>query len=148
MSSASHPELVLAFVCQEAGQDSQGRLDARGIYQDLYAPGFPARQEHMVLVAVLEWDRADHGRHQFRMDLLDPDGQEALTLSGHTDVDAREGEHPPARTQLVMPLENVVFKRPGAYRLRVRVKGRDLRGPALHLLRTEPEPVPGTPGSA
>ncbi|HEX9886698.1 MAG TPA: hypothetical protein VGA70_09425, partial [Longimicrobiales bacterium] len=126
MRPPDRPELVLAFVCQEAGPDAEGRLDARGIYHDLFAPGFPARQERMVLVALLEWDRADHGRFQFRMDLVGEDGKEAVTLNGHTDVDARRADQPPARTQLIMPLDNVVFREPGAFRLRVRVKGRDL----------------------
>jgi len=36
-----------------------------------------------------------------------------------------------------MPLEKVVFPRPGKYFLRVIVKGERFRGPSLHLLEME-----------
>lgn len=135
-------ELVLALVCDDARVDDQGKLHVQGAFNDLYAPGFPAKQDRMVLVLVLEWDRTDHGRYQFSVDLVGPDGSPSLTLRGHSDVDARTGDRPPARTRLLMPLENVVFPEPGPYRLRVRMKGREVEGPALHLVRSEPAPEP------
>lgn len=143
-------ELVLALVCDEARAEPDGKLDVRGVFHDLFAPGFPAKQDRMVLVLVLEWDRGDQGRYQFSVDLLDPNGRPSLTVRGHSDVDARGGEGAPARTRLVMPLEEVVFPIPGPYRFRVRVKGREMDGPAVYLVRTEPasEPIPqGVPDS-
>lgn len=138
-------ELVLALVCDEARTDPDGKLDVRGIFHDLYAPGFPAKQERMVLVLVLAWDRGDHGRFQFTVDLVDPEGRPSLTVRGHSDVDGRGEGRAPARTRLLMPLEDVVFPVPGAYRFRLRVKGREMDGPAVHLVRSEvaPEPVAG-----
>ena len=131
-------DLVLALVCDEARVDSEGKLHVQGAFNDLYAPGFPAKQERMVLVLVLEWDRADHGRYQFVVDLVGPGGTPSLTLRGHSDVDARSGDRPPARTRLLMPLENVVFPEPGPYRFKIRMKGRELEGPAVHVVRSEP----------
>lgn len=135
-------ELVLAMVCDQAGVDREGKLDIRGGFNDLYAPGFPAKQDRMTLVLVVEWDRGDHGRYQFKADLVDPDGRPTLTVRGHTDVDARGEDRPPARTRLLMPLEDVVFPQPGPYRLRLRMKGREMEGPALHLIRSETQPEP------
>lgn len=130
-------ELALGLVCDEARVDPEGKLDVQGAFHDLYAPGFPARQDRMVLVLALEWDRDDHGRYQFTVDLVDPEGRPSLTVRGQSDVDAREEDRPPARTRLVMPLEDVVFPVPGRYRFRLRAKGRELEGPAVHLVRTE-----------
>jgi hypothetical protein len=113
-----------------------GRLDARGIFNELYAPGFPATQDHMVLVLVIEWDHEDSGRFQFRADLISPSGVPCLTVSGHTDVDARSPDRPPPQTRLVMPLENMGFPEPGRYSVRIRAKGRDFDGPPLHLLES------------
>lgn len=140
-------ELALGLVCDDARVDGEGKLDVRGAFHDLYAPGFPAKQDRMVLVLALEWDAGDHGRYQFTVDLVDPEDRRSLTVRGHSDVDARGDGRPPARTRLVMPLEEVVFPVPGRYRFRVQVKGRELDGPSVHLVRTEPESEPVPTGS-
>ena len=130
-------ELILALLCDSARTTADGKLDMHGVFNDLFAPGFPARQEKMVLAAGIEWDRKDSGRFQFKIDLVDPSGRPALTLEGHTDVDERSEDRPPARTWLIMPLENVVFTGPGRYRFTIRVKGEELAGPALHVFPTD-----------
>ena len=137
-------ELVLALVCDEAHVTPEGNLDIVGALHDLYAPGFPARQDHITLVLVLEWGRADQGRFTFTIELVGPDGNPSLTLSGQTDVDTRPADRAPARTRLVMPLENVVFPEPGVYQFTMRVKGHDLLGPRLRLLRMEPDTQSGS----
>jgi len=114
-----------------------GKMDVTGIFDNLAAPGFPAKQERMVLVTTIEWDRTDEGRNTFRVDLLAPDGRRALTVDGHTDVARQPRDQPPARTRLILPLEDVVFPKPGAYSFQIRVKGRKLRGPSLFLLEQE-----------
>ena len=126
-------ELILTLLCDSARTAADGKLDMHGVFNDLFAPGFPARREKMVFVAGIEWDRTDSGRFQFKVDLMDPSGRPAMTLEGHTDVDERPENRPPARTWLIMPLENVVFTGPGRYRFGIRVKGTDLNGPALHV---------------
>lgn len=138
--------LELALVCDDAREDDEGKLDIHGVFNDLYAPSFPAKQDRMVLVAVIEWDRNDSGRHQFRVDLLGPEGKPSLTVDGHSDVTPRPEDRPPARTRLVLPLEDVVFPQPGRYRFQVQVKGQPLQGPSLYLVETGAgegtEPVP------
>lgn len=132
-------ELILALVCDRAVNTKEGKLDVYGAFNDLFATGFPARQERMVLVLGIEWDREDEGRFNFKVDLVDPIGRPILTLDGHTDVDRRTPERPPARTRLIMPLKDVVFMGPGAYRFNLRVKGKELRGPAIHIMTSESE---------
>lgn len=127
----------LALVCDEAGEGPDGKLNVQGAFNDLYAPGFPAKQDRMVLVMVVVWDRNDQGRYRFRVDLEDPEGNPSLTVEGHTDVDRRPEDRPPARTRLIMPLEEVIFPAPGRYRFRIRVKGEELEGPSLWLVETD-----------
>ncbi len=132
----------LSLVCDEAQMRPDGKMDVRGVFNDLAAPGFPARQDRMVLVTTIEWDRTDEGRNMFRVDLLTPDGRTALTVDGHTDVDRQPPDRPPPRTRLIIPLENVVFPRPGQYVFQIKVKGRKLRGPTLFLVEHgPPEPA-------
>ncbi len=135
-------ELQLALVCDHAKTTDDGKLDVHGVFNDLYAPAFPALQDHMVLVLVVEWSRSDSGRYRFRAELIDPDGKPTLSVEGHTDVDSRPEDRPPARTRLMLPLEKVVFPEPGAYRFKVQLKGRWYEGPSLHLIQgaTLPDP--------
>lgn len=133
-------ELLLGLVCDDARTTPEGKLDIEGVFNDLYAPGFPAKQDRMVLVLAVEWDREDQGRYSFRIDLQGPDDRPSLTVDGHTDVDRRPPDRPPPRTRLVMPLEDVVFPAPGRYRFQVRMKGRTLRGPSLHVVETDEAP--------
>ena len=131
-------ELFVGLVCNGASLSPEGKLDVQGAFNDLFAHGFPAKQERMTLVLGMEWDREDDGRYQFRVDLEDPSGRPILTLDGHTDVDRRPADRPPPRTRLIMPLQNVIFPQPGRYRFMVRLKGTQLAGPALHLLEAPP----------
>lgn len=139
-------QLQLALVCDEAGSDQLGRLDVRGVFNDLYAPGFPA-QHSMTLVVAIEWAHEDQGRFSFRVDLLDPDTKPALTVEGHTDVEPRPEEEPPPRTRLVMPLDDVVFPKAGRYQFRIRIKGKDYGGPSLYLMAAAAPPESSPPPS-
>ena len=130
--------ILASAVCDHAAASPDGKLDIHGVFHDLYAPGFPARQERMTLVLALEWERADAGRYSFRVDVRGPDGKPALTVEGHSEVTPRPADRPPPRTRLVMPLEDVVFPKPGRYDFRITAKGRALRGPVLYLIPMEP----------
>jgi len=124
----------LAFVCDDATMNPDGKMDVRGVFNDLAAPGFPAKQDRMVLVTTIEWDPGDEGRNAFRVDLVGPDGRPSLTVDGHTEVERRPPDRPPPRTRLILPLEGIVFPRPGRYSFEIRVKGKKLRGPSIFLM--------------
>lgn len=126
--------LAVAVVADHADSTPEGKLDVHGIFHDLFAPGFPAEQARLVLVLVVEWRHEDQGRYAFDIDLKDPQGRVALTVNGHTDVDRRPAERPPARTRLVLPMDGVVFPVPGRYQFEIRIKGRTWDGPVLHLI--------------
>jgi hypothetical protein len=132
-------ELQLALFCDDAQETPEGKLDVQGVFHDLFAPGFPAVQERMVLVLVLDWDRTDKGNYNLKAELVAPDGSVVLTVDGHSEVDPKPPGRPPARTRLVMPLEKAVFPKAGRYHLRVIVKGKRFRGPSLHLVELETE---------
>lgn len=127
-------QLLLASLCEHADLRPDGKLDVHGVFYDLAAPGFPAKQDEMVLAVVVEWDPGDEGRYQFRVELQgDGADRPSFTVEGHTDVSRREAGERPARTHLVMPLEDIIFPNPGRYRMTVRIKGQSVPGPVLHL---------------
>jgi len=127
-------QLLLATLCEHAKLRPDGKFDVHGAFYDLAAPGFPAKQDEMVLALAVEWDPEDEGRHQFRVELT---GEQApkpsFTVDGHTDVQRRGAGEQPARTFLVMPLKEIIFPGAGRYRMTVRLKGEIVDGPTLHL---------------
>lgn len=124
------------FFCQDAESGSDGRLNAHGIYNELYASGFPAKQDRIVLAGVIEWDRALEGEQPFTIHLADPGGKPIFSIEGRTTVDARPPNRPPARTHLVFPLEELVFVTPGEYPIVLEYSGQQLGGPTLYLLKS------------
>jgi len=134
-------QLRFSAICEDARPTPDGKVDVHGVYHDLAAPGFPARQDLLVLVLVIEWDREDHGRYLFKADLLDDDGKASVTVEGETEVHRPQPDRPPARSQLVMPLEDVVFPHAGQYQFRVTVKGQTVDGPGLYLMEVPEDQV-------
>ncbi len=128
-------EAVFLF-CENAGVGPDGKLSIHGIFNELRAPDFPALQDRMVLVGIVEWQRDLEGRIPFAVDLNDPDGVSIFLIEGHTDVEARPLSKAPAKTQLILPLKNVMFPVPGHYRVRININGSELSGPSMHLLRS------------
>ena len=124
--------LMMAF-CEHAELRPDGKLDVHGAFVDLAAPGFPAKQDRMVVVVAVEWAAEDGGRYRFKVDLVGTGPHPSFTIEGETEVTPRAPGDRPARTWLVMPVQDVVFPEPGPYRLEARIKGRTLSGPVLHL---------------
>lgn len=111
--------LVLAIACDHAEVGPDGKLNVEGIYNELSAPDFPAAHPTLTVVLVLEWGIKDVGEQPIRADLVDPDGEMVITIQGHTDVELAPDNEVPPQTRIILPLENVVFQRPGRYQLRV-----------------------------
>ncbi len=126
--------VLYALICEHAEARDDARMDVRGVFHHLFAPGYPAQQHRLVLAVALEWEEGEEGRNPFRIDLLDPARSPILTISGHTDVGARNEREPPPRTVLVMPLENVVFPTPGRFEFELHVREERWRLAPLHLI--------------
>lgn len=114
-------KLTLSLACDSARARPDGKVDITGVFNELWAPGFPAAQQRMTVLFVLEWSAEESGRKPLRADLVDDSGQKVLTIEGHTDVERRGAGRAPAQTRLVMPLENVVFPHAGRYTFELRV---------------------------
>jgi hypothetical protein len=131
-------EAIFLF-CKDAAAGSDGRLNIQGVFNELYASDFPARQDRLVLVGVIEWERDTQGRIPFKIDLTDPDGEPVFSIDGHTDVESRPMNSAPAKTHLVLPMEKVMFPVAGQYRVRFSANNEKILGPRMHLIRSHDE---------
>ena len=128
--------LLLSLACEAAHSRPDGRLDCIGVFDELQAPGFPAVQDRMTVVFVMEWARDQEGRHEITADLVDADDRKVLTIEGHTDVVDRPGAGRP-KTQLIMPIERVGFPHAGGYRYVLEVGKERISAFSLWLLEGE-----------
>lgn len=126
--------ILYALICEEATSRSDGRLNAGGVFHQLYAPGFPAQQDTLVLAMALEWHEGETGRKEFRIDLVDPQRSPCLTVSGHTDITPTPEGEAPAQTRLVLPMENVVFPSAGTYVFELQLEGETYPLTPLHIV--------------
>lgn len=129
--------VLYGLVCEQAQAREDGRVDVHGLFQQLYAPGFPAQQDSLTLAVAMEWDASEQGRQQFRIDMMDPDGSPALTISGHSDVGPPEVPPAPPQTRLIMPMEQVIFPREGSYRFVLRMDDQEWALAPLHLIQAD-----------
>lgn len=134
-------KLSLALVCDEARERPDGRLDVSGIFDELSAPGFPAIQARLTVVFVMHWEADEEGSQAFRADLIFEDETRVLTIEGGTDLPPAAGRTGTPRTRLVLPLEKVVFPRPGHYRFEL-MAGGDVHIACPLLLRELPAATP------
>jgi hypothetical protein len=128
---------VNLFFCKQANTNDEGQLNMQGIFNELYAPGFPARQDLLTIAGIIVWDKQQQGKIPFQINLTDAQGKAIFTIEGHSEVDSRSESQPPAKTQLLMPVEKIVFPEPGKYRAECLVDGKNYSGPALYLMRSE-----------
>ena len=126
---------VLALACDKAEVGPEGKLNVEGIYNELSAPEFPAAHPSLTVVIVIEWDMHDVGEQPLRADLVDPDGNMVVTIQGHTDVELAPDNEVPPQTRIVLPLENVVFQKPGRYHLRLQAGSETLDVLPLYVRR-------------
>ncbi|MEX2609400.1 MAG: hypothetical protein WEA24_05600 [Gemmatimonadota bacterium] len=136
-------ELVLAVVCDTAMERPDGKLDLRGVFHELSAPGFPALQDRMTAVFVVEWAPDEAGRQPLRADLVDGDGTRVLTIQGHTEVAPPRAGMPPPQTRLIMPMERVVFPHAGRFTFELIAGGDTVRACSVHLVEREADQEPG-----
>ncbi|HEX6938940.1 MAG TPA: hypothetical protein VF158_05970 [Longimicrobiales bacterium] len=129
-------ELILACACDDATVRPDGKLDISGIFNELSAPGFPAMQDRMTVVFIVEWGPEETGRLPLRADLVDEANRPVLTIQGHTEVEARGSDRARPQTRLIMPLEDVVFPAAGRYHFELKVGEQTRRAFSLFVGRS------------
>lgn len=119
-------EILYSLLCERASVGQEDRLDVVGVLHELYAPGFPARQQELTLVTTISWEPRERGRIEFQVELLDPSGDLVGGVHGNTtvtEVEGLMGIQAAPRTRMVLPLDGVVFPEEGTYTFELVMKG-------------------------
>ena len=114
-------KVLYSVISEEAQLRHDGRMDVHGIFHELYARGFPARQDRLTLVTTIEWEASERGAIDFTVNLLDPDRAPVLTINAQTQVEDEYAVHRPARTQMAIPIDGLTFPRTGTYEFELTV---------------------------
>ncbi|HET6231090.1 MAG TPA: hypothetical protein VFE05_13535 [Longimicrobiaceae bacterium] len=127
-------KVLYSMLCENANERQDGRLDVHGVFTQLYAPGFPAQQDTMTLIVVMEWAEGERGDIPFAIDLLDPSGSPVGTINGQSTVSDGPAFAGPPQTRVVMELNGVVFPVPGAYEFSLKALETQTSLTWLHLI--------------
>ncbi len=114
-------KVLYSVIAEDAQLRHDGRMDVHGIFYELYAPGFPAKQDRLTLVTTIEWDATERGAIDFTINLMDPDRAPALTINAQTQVEDQYAVHHPARTQMAVPINGLRFLTAGTYEFQLTV---------------------------
>jgi hypothetical protein len=115
--------VTLALLADHANFSREGKLNLLGIFDTIYASGFPTTHTHMQLVMRLEADAGETGTtHEVEVQLVASDGRVLFRLPGETTV-ARGEAGEPVRTDSIVNLANLAFESPGRYAFNVLIDG-------------------------
>ncbi len=115
--------VTLALLADYANFSREGKLNIMGVFDTLYAPGFPTTHAHMQLVLRLEADAAEAGStHDVEVRLVKADGSVLWRLPGATTVQRGEPNEP-VRTDSIVNVVNLTFEHAGRYAFDVVVDG-------------------------
>ncbi|MBI5879619.1 MAG: hypothetical protein HZB53_18365 [Chloroflexi bacterium] len=125
-------ELMLALLADCANVTADGKLNMMGIFEQLYAPQFPAVHASMQLVMRIEATPFESGVHPLRVAFSDADARELFAVPGTLAVpESRAGEN--VRVNQIFVFNGLVLPQPGRYEFIVSAGADELGRVPLHV---------------
>ncbi len=116
-------EVPFAVLADAANISQEGKLNILGIFNRIWAVGFPAPHPQLQLVVACEADSAEAQQTKtLEVQLSDGDGKKVIIISGKLKVPKGESGYP-IRIHQVLPLSGIRFEKPGDYAFKVLVNG-------------------------
>lgn len=117
-------DVDLALLADAATIDASGKLNILGVFDRIRVARFPAKHGRVCLVLRFIGGTADAGPHELIIRLVDPSGQEMLSLNGELKVAPGPGSLSGGlRIPHVLNLDGVVFPEAGRYSFEVILDG-------------------------
>lgn len=135
-------EVTLALLADYANITREGKLNVLGIFDTIYAQGFPCT--HRFMQVVLEFSAgpdADARPHEVAIQLVDPDGKALMRFAGEL-VLRRPHPHISWRSSQILTLNDTTFSTPGDHEIRIFVDNRKVREIGLKVLPAQKPAAP------
>ncbi len=124
------------FVVCDAATDTAGKLNILGAFDSIVVQAVPATHPQCSVVLRIRFARAEAGKHQIQISLIDADGKAVVpALDAKVNVAFRAAEQQSLATNLIMNLQRLQLKEAGEYSVGVAMDGRHERSIplAVHL---------------
>ena len=137
-------DIDFAFLCDHA-DGAGGKLDAIGIGIDtLFATKLPHVQPQLFFVAQLRAQITEEGSHPLKLNLIEADGANVVSINGQVTV-GRPQRGTEVAARILLRLGNVRFNTEGDYSIRLVLDNQEAVRIPLRVVR-RPQPEPTTPG--
>jgi len=113
----------IAALADFASASEGSKINILGIFTDIYANSVPVTHPQMYLVFVLEFDSSEAGDKNIKIDLVDEDGRDMLSVNGEMHIERSPAGHPTRMNQIVN-LTGMIFPTYGAYEFRIVIDGK------------------------
>ena len=117
-------ECNMALLADSANVSDAGKLNILGAFDQIGAPGFPVRHEAMTMVLRFDASPAEVGEQKEGViRCLDEDGTQLGQLTATITIPPPSKPGQRVKIQTIIPLENMVFPKAGAYSFHVMING-------------------------
>ena len=120
---------------------SQGhKLNILGIFTNIMAQTEPITHTQMKLVAQFEFNSSEVGNKNLKIELVDEDGREILSISGEIQI-PHSPDGSPSLLNQILNFNNIVFPRFGEYEFRILLDGLTVCTIPLRVVRVNTPPA-------
>ena len=134
MTDAIKPSLNFTIICDDVRQEMGGKLSLMGLFENIYAPKFPA--VHPRIAILTEWS-GGQGEFGIKMRILAPDGKTVIReTNSKMSLNGVNYKHRDVSLHL-----NVEFKTPGTYWVENYLDKELINSIPLNVVQVKEQPV-------
>ncbi|MFN7138077.1 MAG: DUF6941 family protein [Limisphaerales bacterium] len=114
--------IQIAVLC-DAAADYSGKLNLLGTFDTIYSGQFPAVHPHCAIALRVSFTKMEEGRHQFKLNFVDEDGQ---SIMPHIDMPVDvvvPGDSTFVSRNFVVNIQGLKIDRPGLYSVDLSMDG-------------------------
>jgi hypothetical protein len=120
-------------VCDAANVSQTGNLNVLGIFRNINAGKFPCQHPRFTYVANIEFHRSELGKHSFRINFIDDDGNDVISpLSGEIEVSASNRS-----ANIIIELANIQFPKAGIYEIDLTMDNQHVTTESITVLQAD-----------
>lgn len=122
-----------SFVCDAANISQTGNLNVLGIFRNINTAKFPCQHPRFTYVANIEFHRSELGKHLFRINFIDDDGNDIISpLSGEIEVNAINRS-----ANILVELANIQFPKAGVYEIDLTLDNQHVATESINIIQSD-----------